>query len=512
MITLFKVFMSPEASTKVSTTLGSGYIAQGPKVDEFETQLQNYLNVSSIVTVNSATSGLTLAFRLLDLQAGDEVVCSPLTCFATVAPLLTNHPNVRIRWVDIDPTTCNIDMNDLEAKISDKTKAILFVHWGGSPVDLKEVQRIREQAETTFSTRIHVIEDCAHAFGSEYQGQKIGSHGNICVFSTQAIKHLTTGDGGFLCLPTDEMFQRARRLRWYGIDRDAQRNVRLVSEIKEAGYKFHMNDIAASIGLANLPYIDRNLDYARQLANYYDSELAHIVGVQSVRPPVNSVSAYWLYTIRIIDRDNFVNYMKDKDVQVNQVHSRLDQYECTKEFSEELPQLDIFQREMVCIPIGWWVTREQATFIVDAIRTWCQQLTVRPLTTSLADNQGYSELMIQLNNHVLPVDEEQWKIRLEQVTAQKGLISVIEYKGQLIATVKTLVEYKFDRDVIHIEDVVVHRDWRHYGLGTMLLKQCIALAEKHNCYKIILNARTNVSSFYEQMGFQHEENEYVYRL
>jgi dTDP-4-amino-4,6-dideoxygalactose transaminase len=255
-LSLFKVFMSPGISKPLIDTLQSGFISQGKKVEEFESKLKEWFNYPYILTLNSATSGLILAIKVLNLVEGDEILSSPLTCFATNVSILANGLN--IKWVDVDPETCNINLDDLKNKITAKTKAILLVHWGGYPVDLDKIKEIQKYTVDKFGFKIHVIEDCAHAFGAEYKNQKIGTHGNICVFSLQAIKHLTTGDGGLIFLPNKELYDRVKLLRWYGIDREYKNNkdYRLENDISEWGYKYHMNDINATIGIENLKYIN----------------------------------------------------------------------------------------------------------------------------------------------------------------------------------------------------------------------------------------------------------------
>jgi dTDP-4-amino-4,6-dideoxygalactose transaminase len=217
MIPLFKVFMCEEAAQEAYNVLLSGYIGQGERVNQFEAVLSEYIG-SKALTVNSGTSALHLA---LHLAKGDdssiEVLTSPLTCTATNWPILAN--GLDLKWVDIDPATMNMDMDDLRSKITEKTKIIMVVHWGGYPVDLDELETIKDETEEKYGFRPIVIEDCAHAFGGFYGGKKIGSHGNFCAFSFQAIKHLTSVDGGMLITPP-EYYDRAKLLRWYGIDRE----------------------------------------------------------------------------------------------------------------------------------------------------------------------------------------------------------------------------------------------------------------------------------------------------
>ena len=209
MLSLFKVFMSEDVLEPLNKVLMSGYLTQGPQVDKFETELKKYIGNDNLLTLNSATAGLTLGLRLLKepdeendwpgLNDDDIVLTPALTCFATTAAVLSN--NVKIRWLDVDIETCNIDLFDLQNKLNEKTKVIYLVHWGGFPVDLDKLDVILEYHKCKYGFKPMVVEDCAHAFGAEFNGNKIGSNKNICVFSLQAIKHLTTGDGGIITLP-----------------------------------------------------------------------------------------------------------------------------------------------------------------------------------------------------------------------------------------------------------------------------------------------------------------------
>ena len=380
MIPLFKVFMSPSVVQPLNETILSGFITQGPKVEQFEKELQELFNYPYILTLNSATSGLTLAIRLikdrLNLESSSEVLCTPLTCMATNEPVLTN--DLKIKWVDIDPETNNICLKDLEAKITENTKVILFVHWGGSPVDLDELNNICDRTEVKFGFRPLIIEDCAHAFLSEYNNKYLGTHGNYAVFSLQAIKHLTTGDGGLIFLPNKEEYERAKLLRWFGIDRDKRnykgKDFRMEHDVVDWGYKYHMNDINATIGLGNLPHIPELIEKARDNARYYDQELSKITEKTDKLRLYKTYGspAYWIYTFKIDNRDEFIEFMKEKGVMCSQVHRRNDTHTCFKDFKTSLPNLDKINEEMICIPVGWWVTEDQRKYIVEMIEEFLQ--------------------------------------------------------------------------------------------------------------------------------------------
>ena len=377
MIPLFKVFMSEDVIAPLNDVLMSGFITQGQKVEDFENQLKTFFDNPYVLTLNSATAGLTLALRLLKTATGEwpgladnDIVLTPaLTCFATTAAILSN--NVKIRWLDVDPNTANINIDDLKEKLSPKTKVIYVVHWGGNPVDLDKLKEVQEYSLQKFGFKPMIVEDCAHAFGAEYNGRKIGSD-NICVFSLQAIKHLTTGDGGIITLPNEELYDRCKLMRWYGIDRDKRnykgKDFRLENDIVEYGYKFHKNDINATIGMYNLPHIPNMLEKNRRNAHYYNEQLKDVKGIQLMNTP-KSNSAYWLYSIRVDGKEAFMNKMKEAGIMTSQVHNRNDIHSCVQDYREKLPHLDMLEKELVCIPVGWWLTQENLEHIVSSIRS-----------------------------------------------------------------------------------------------------------------------------------------------
>ena len=375
--------MSEDVIEPVNKVLMSGYITQGPQVDKYETALKKYLENPYVLTLNSATAGLTLATRLLfnkddtfDWPGFDEkediVLIPALTCFATTAAVLANK--VKVRWLDTDNTTANICLKDLEKKLNKKTKIVYFVHWGGYPLDLDKLDEILENHKKQYGFKPMVVEDCAHAFGSTYKGDKLGclKHQHICVYSTQAIKTLSTSDGGIITLPNENLYKRCKLLRWYGIDRDKRnykkKDFRLEHDISEYGYKFHMNDVNATLGLYNLPHIDGLLEKARDNFNYYHKELKNIDGLILNENANDRKSSCWLFTVRVNKKLEFIEKMKEKKIMISQVHQRNDINSCVKEFQEILPNIDQLEKKIVCIPVGWWVTKKEREYIVKCIK------------------------------------------------------------------------------------------------------------------------------------------------
>jgi dTDP-4-amino-4,6-dideoxygalactose transaminase len=390
MIPLFKVFMSEEAALETSKVMMSGYIGQGSQVEKFEELLRNYLTNDNVVTVNSATSAEHLAIHMLKrpeqniishhgvcfddyqwegIKPGDEILTTPLTCTATNWAILAN--NIDIKWVDVDPNTCNMDLDDLERKITPKTRAIVVVHWGGYSIDLDRLRNIQLKTQKLYGFKPIIIEDCAHAFGATYKGQRIGSHGNICTFSFQAIKHLTTGDGGCIVFPSKEQSDRAKLLRWYGIDRnDNRKDFRCESNISEFGFKVHMNDINATIGIENFPMVvGEILKKTIDNGNFYNQELNNVPGVTLLENKSDRQSTYWVYTFKVDRQIDFMNKMKESNIMVSRVHERNDIHTCVSKYRCHLPNLDKLVKEMICIPVGWWVTPEDRQYIVDCIKS-----------------------------------------------------------------------------------------------------------------------------------------------
>jgi len=377
MIPLFKPFMCDEVDEELSKVLHSGYIGQGPKVEEFEEELGKVFHSDYVVTVNTGTSGLHLAIHMVKDEWG-TILATPLTCTATNWPILANECG--IRWVDVDKTNLNMDLDDLARKIDKHTRVIVFVHWGGVPIDYAKLNHVLLDAKAKFGFMPAVIEDCAHAMGAEWNGKPISQEDclgvSIKVYSFQAIKQITSIDGGAIVFPNEEMYKRAKLLRWYGIDRETnKKDMRCEDDVKEWGFKFHMNDINATIGLCNLKYFDDIKTHVRMLSHIYDDYLIPlnpIVKVQAI--PDEAVPAWWLYTILADDREKLAKYLTEEGIMVSKVHERNDKHTCVKDYKALLPTLDKIEGKILCIPIGYWVTEDDAHYIGKKIREFYDRM------------------------------------------------------------------------------------------------------------------------------------------
>ncbi len=367
MIPLFLPFMSKEAIANATSVLKTSWIGEGQKVKEFEKTLSSRLGTDNVLTVNNATAAIHLALRLANVKGG-EVISTPMTCTATNEPIINEGAD--IVWADIDPANGSIDPNDIEKKITKKTRAIMVVHWGGNPCDLNKINKIGKQY------KIKVIEDAAQALGACYNDKPIGSHSDYVIISLQAIKIINTVDGGILTTKTRHDWHRAKALRWYGIDRDR----RLIKEtywdypIKEAGYKFHMNDVTAAIGLGQLPYLTKLLQQRQQQAAVYLKSLEQSKSLKPVSVYPGAVNSWWMFTVLCSNKKNRLKLwkkLKEEGIDSGEAHIRNDIYPLFKKYNRgPLPGVRKFNDEKLCIPIGYWVDKETAKKIADILASF----------------------------------------------------------------------------------------------------------------------------------------------
>ena len=249
-IPLFLPKISKSGISSVVQTLKTRWIGQGPKVDKFEKEFKKKFlkNKLDALAVGSGTDALHLAYLLAGIKKGDEVLVPVFTCTATNLPLL--YIGAKLVFLDIDLQTMNINLENLEKKITKKTKAIVCVDYGGVPNDFSKLLKICKKY------KLKLISDAAHSLGSKFLGKYACTYADFTTFSFQAIKTLTTGDGGMLIIKNKKLFEKAKRLRWFGIDRSKKQLGIWKNDVRELGYKYQMNDIAASLGLAGLKEID----------------------------------------------------------------------------------------------------------------------------------------------------------------------------------------------------------------------------------------------------------------
>lgn len=362
-IPLFKVHMPSNIGNKIQEVIDSGIITEGVYSDKFEEEIGKFINNKNVNLTNSGTSALTLAYVLSGIKPGDEVITTPMTCMATNEPL--HIMGAKIVWADIDPKSGNIDPEDVKRKITNKTKAIVGVHWAGMPFDIDEINSIAKQHN------IKVIEDAAHALGAKYNNLPIGSHSDYVCFSFQAIKHLTTVDGGAITTKTEQEFLRAKKLRWFGLDRKFVGS-KWTQDITESGFKFHMNNINASIGLEQMKHVDSIISRHKENYNFYNENINNKKITKMSLDP-KSESSCWIYTVLVDDRKDFQNYLSSCGIASDVVHVRNDTYSVFSDFKAPVGSLlgcDEFCSKHLNIPVGWWLTKEDREYIVDCVNKY----------------------------------------------------------------------------------------------------------------------------------------------
>lgn len=358
MIPLVKPFIPPKDKLMINLekVLYSGYIAEGQYVYEFENKMKELIGNPFILAVNSGTGAIHIALKVLNIGEGDEVISTAMTAEPTNTTIAIT--GAKVVFADVDENTGLISPKSIEENINSKTKAIMVVHYAGMVCNMDEINAISKKYN------IPVIEDAAHAFMSKYNGKYIGNNSRFTIFSFQAIKHFTTVDGGLLCLTNKEDYENAKKLRWFGLTKNLPR---LENNITIAGFKYNMNNVNAIIGITQLDFIDDNIMKYIDNGKYYDNALKNVEGVTMIPYYNNTEPSYWLYTIIVDRRDDFIKMMENYGITASPLHLRNDKHDVFKS-TKILPNLDNFYSKYVHIPCGWWVSREDREYIVNAIK------------------------------------------------------------------------------------------------------------------------------------------------
>lgn len=318
-IVLFHPNIPENAVKQLKDVLESRWIGQGPKVQMFENLFDTRIAAPcKSIAVGSGTDALHLAYLLADIQPGDEVIVPVFTCTATNIPLL--YIGAKIVFCDIDENL-NINADAVEDLITEKTKAIVCVHYGGLPCNMDVLWELGRKYD------LKIIEDAAHALGAKYRGKTIGSESDFSMFSFQAIKHITTGDGGMLTIKDEELVEKAKRLRWFGIDRLRKQKGIWENDITEIGYKYQMTDLSAALGIASLEEFDKHLEHRQRLYRKYCEQLEGVDGIRIIGNEYpEREHAAWLLTAEVDNLGDFIRHLRHYGIESGQVHYRNDRY------------------------------------------------------------------------------------------------------------------------------------------------------------------------------------------
>jgi perosamine synthetase len=360
-IVLFRPNIPKKAIEYISGVLESRWIGQGPRVDEFEKKFEaSFGGGHTAISCGSGTDALHLAYLLAGVKSEDEVICTVFTCTASNLPAL--YIGATPIFADIVPSTLNIDPAHVRSLISKKTKAIVFVDYGGLPAELDELVRISQEFD------IPLIEDAAHALGARHNGRPIGSISDYTIFSFQAIKHITTGDGGMLMIKDSAKVEEAKRLRWFGIDRNSKFHGIWENDIHEVGFKYQMNDIAAAMGLAALEEFDETLKLRKQLLSTYIQGLKGVENLEIIGAPVTDDHAAWLFTVLVPDAKELRDFLFTKDIESGQVHFRNDRYAIFGGRRTNLPNMDAVESRYLVLPLHTHMSANDVNRVCEAIK------------------------------------------------------------------------------------------------------------------------------------------------
>ena len=359
MIPLVKVSMPSRdrLMPELEDVLYGGMIAEGEQVYRFESEFARTFRLPLALGTSSGTGALHIALLLADVVPGDEVITTSMTAEPTNTVIL--QCGATPVFADIDPQTGNLDPTSVESLVTTRTRAIVVVHYAGFPADLKALRRVADQHD------IALVEDCAHALGAKYGEEGIGTLGDYAIFSMQAIKHMTTIDGGVLTMRDPSKAEKARKLRWFGMAKGVPRTE---VNIEQVGFKYNMHNVAGVIGLAQLETIQSRISRHIENGRFFDKEISAIPGLAVTRIDPGCQPSYWLYTVLSENSEAVERCLAEIGVSASKLHRPNHYHSIFTSMRRPLPCLDIYYRRLTHVPCGWWVTDEDRERIVNALR------------------------------------------------------------------------------------------------------------------------------------------------
>jgi len=363
MIQVFKPCIGMEEVEAVKEVLLSGWLGLGPKTTEFEKNFSEYLGVKQAVGLNSCTAALEMALRLLGVGEGDEVILPTMTFISTGHAVVYNR--AKPVFADVERNTLGISPEDISRKITKKTKAIIVVHYGGRPVDIDAVKKVAKG--------IPIVEDCAHACGAEYKGNKCGSLADIGCFSFQAVKNLCMGDGGAIIFNDETKAMKAKKLRWLGIDKgtwdrtSGDKSYWWEYNVDEVGYKNHMNDIMAAIGIEQLKKLDKMNQRRKEIAEQYTERLQNIPQIITPPPSDETFKSSWhIYHIRCENRNELASHLQSKDICTGVHYTPNHTYKCYNT-SVKLPTAESVLQSLLSLPMYPDLNDKDVEYVISEI-------------------------------------------------------------------------------------------------------------------------------------------------
>jgi len=364
MIQVSRGCLGEEEMAEVKEALDYGYFGQSYKVFEFEEALGKYLGAEYVVAVNNGTSALHLAVDALDIGKGDEVIVPSLTFIGSFQAIsATGAAPVP---VEVYPDTLLVDIDDVRRKITGRTRAIMPVHYAGNPADMDTLMTIAEQHG------LRIIEDAAHALGSVYHGEKIGSFGDVTCFSFDSIKNITCGEGGALVCRQPELTDIIKQKRICGIDRKAPTSAahgrNLSFQVRTQGYRYHMSNINAAIGLAQLKKIESFIRRRREICRRYDLAFKENPNIHCLPVNYDNVAPH-IYVIRVKNgrRNELMEYLKNLKIEtgINYVPNHFHPFYASESIS--LPETEKAYEEILTLPLHFGMSDDDVSRVIQSV-------------------------------------------------------------------------------------------------------------------------------------------------
>ena len=370
-IRLFKPSIGEEELAAVRATFERGWLGLGGEVAAFEREFAQYVGSANAVALNSGSAALQLALEAFHFKPGQKVLVNNLTFVASATCILINTLTPTL--IDCDPETLAIDLADAERKIDQDTVAIVVVHYGGHPAPMDRVMKLARRRN------LKVIEDCAHCLGGSYEGRKLGTWGDIGCFSFEEKKGMTTGDGGMMVANDADLIEPMRANRWVGIDKDTWRRREGYTqtaaddtrhwhyEVSVLGYKYNMNDLAASIGRVQLRRLDSFNARRAAIISRYLNRLSEVKSFEPLLPYTENDAAYWLFGMRTPDRDSIIRHLKSERIATGVHYMPLSLHPLFASYNKSLPISNKIWETLLSLPMHVDLTNVEIDRVADAV-------------------------------------------------------------------------------------------------------------------------------------------------
>jgi len=364
MLPFSKPTIGEEEIREVVEVLRSGWITTGPRTVQFEKDFAAYTGAKHAIALSSGTAALHCAYWALDLRPGDEIICPSLTWPATANMALALGASVV--FADIDRKTRQMDPADVARRVTEKTRAIVPVHFAGAPADLDALREIAGK-------KIRIIEDAAHAVGTEYKGGRIGSHGNTAIFSFHPIKDMTTGEGGMLTTDDDALAERIRLFKFHGVSRDAWKaygsSATAHYDTVLSGFKYNLTDLASALGIHQLRKLDGFIQRRRSIAERYLAGLEGVAGIElPAVPDYPHRHAWHLFTVLVERRDDFMRRLQEEKIGSGLHFEAVHRTSLYRQATAVLPRTEYVCERTVSLPLFPAMTDEDADDVIGAVR------------------------------------------------------------------------------------------------------------------------------------------------